>query len=142
MKNQRVRLFIEITISSGVILFFAVCYYLGIRHQPGSLWIKSSEVVHWVHVQQPLIVDLREKNEPRDIPFVEDDLIRKPFLSLIETPDSLRIPRDRPILFICSDGNRSRLMATLFHEKGYDTYYLLDGMKRFNQFQEEKKQSL
>ncbi len=141
MKNPRVRLFIEIAISVGVIVYFAFSYFLGIRHQPGSLWIKSDQLLRWIQIHQPLIVDLREENEPREVLFRNDELLHRPFLSLIENPDSLSLPRNRPVLFICSDGNRSRLMATLFHEKGFNSYYLLDGMKGFNRHLEEKKQS-
>ena len=141
MKNQSVRFIIEVIITVGVVAYFAVGYYLGISHQPGTLWIKSSQLESWIRNKQPLIIDLREENESRDFPFAHNELIHKPFLSVVEKLDSLNLPRNKPLLFICSDGNRSRLVATLLHEKGFDSYYLLDGMLRFEQLVKQKNQS-
>jgi len=39
------------------------------------------------------------------------------------------IPRDRPVIFYCRSGNRSRMIADAFRQDGYDAHNLAGGIQ-------------
>jgi rhodanese-related sulfurtransferase len=45
------------------------------------------------------------------------------------TANADRIPRDRPVVFVCRSGNRSGMAAEAFRQAGWDAYHVEGGLR-------------
>ena len=119
---------IEILIALLVIAFWIFMFMLGVENQFNIPAIESSDYSTFIKKNQPVIIDLRESNEISKQPLDYDKTIHLPFLFLESRLDQVTIPQDQPVLLVCTDGNRSRLIATMLHKKGIETYFLRSGL--------------
>lgn len=122
------RKIIELLISIATVGYFATATILAIQKQNQAPYIKPSQFHEWVKGNSPLIIDLREPREIEQNPLNYHRFVNIPFLYLEERLDEVNFPQDRALIFVCSDGNRARLIATLLAERGVHSYYLRYGL--------------
>jgi rhodanese-related sulfurtransferase len=115
------------TISAGFILFTIL---FSIHHHFKARYIDPSQFEPWVESNKPVLVDLREETEKTTCALKYQLVIKMPFLLIQDKLDKIQLPRDREVLFVCSDGNRARLVSNLLREKGVHSYYLRAGLAR------------
>ena len=68
------------------------------------------------------LLDVRTDGERRNIPFFEAKAL-EPELE----PELARLPRERPLVFICYRGIRSKAAAQRYAELGFSHVFSLDG---------------
>jgi rhodanese-related sulfurtransferase len=91
--------------------------------------IEAKQYHKWVEKHQPIIIDVRESVEVQQDPINYHPVIHLPFLFIHDRLDSITVPQDQEILFVCSDGNRARLIASLLAKRGVDSHYLSSGLQ-------------
>jgi rhodanese-related sulfurtransferase len=133
MHIPRSRYYIELTIALGFFAFWVGMAVLGILNQYNIPSVPSKDFHSWVEKHRPVIVDLRETEELQKEPLNYQPTIHLPFLYIESRLDSINIPQSNPILFVCSDGNRARLIASLLRKKGIKSYYLRSGLEYVEQ---------
>ena len=101
----------------------------GVENQFKISSVESNDYYTFIEKQNPIIIDLRESSEIQYNPLDYKKTIHLPFLFIESRLDKVNIPQNGPVLLVCSDGNRSRLIATLLHKKGVETYYLESGLQ-------------
>ncbi|HFE63142.1 MAG TPA: rhodanese-like domain-containing protein [Caldithrix sp.] len=119
----------EWAIFSSFILWVVFTTKIAIDHQFKVPYVEPSHFEQWVSEHSPVIIDLRESEEIERFPLTYQPVIHLPFLSIEGKLDQIQIPRDCPVLFVCSDENRARLVASLLFEKDIRTYYLRSGLE-------------
>jgi len=119
---------IEIFIALLIIAFWVFMFRLGVENQFNIPAVESHDFYTFLEKKKPIIIDLRESNEILKQPLNYDKVIHLPFLFLESRLDQVTIPQDGPVLLVCSDGNRARLITTMLHKKGIDTYFLRSGL--------------
>ncbi len=126
------RLALEIAI---VIIFFGFwvsVIIIGAKSHFSVPTVKSKDFHNWIAVHRPIIIDLRESIEIRREPLNYQPTIHLPFLYINNRLDRISIPQNHKILFVCSDGNRARLIASLLNKRGIKSYYLKSGLHYVN----------
>lgn len=126
---NRYKVIFEWIIFGGFVLWVVFATKIAIDHQFKVPYVEPSHFEQWVAAQSPVIIDLRESEEVERFPLAYQPVIHLPFLTIEGKLDRIQIPRGRPVLFVCSDGNRARLVASLLLEKGIHTYYLQSGLE-------------
>ena len=118
----------EFIIAILIIGFWTFMFILGIKNQFNIPTVESRYYYTFIEEKKPIIIDLRESIELQKRPLDYDKTIHLPFLFIESRLDQVNIPQNRAVLLICSDGNRARLVATLLHKKGVNSYYLQSGL--------------
>lgn len=113
-------------------------YLLALLHHSPAKTVSVQELPLWIEGNHPLLIDVRESNELRQMALPFTPHLHLPFLMVYDRVNSLSFLDERPLLFICSDGNRSRYMATLLAKRGFKTYYLKFGLNEFYRYQKSK----
>ena len=126
VKKDRI---IELIISVLILGFWMFMVMLGIVNQFNIPSIESRDYYTFIEEKQPIIIDLRESAEIQKQSLAYDRTIHLPFLFLESRLDEVNIPQNGPVLMVCSDGERGRLITTLLHKKGVKTYYLREGLE-------------
>jgi len=122
------RKLIEITIIILVVGFWLTLIMLVLKNQFTVPSVPSEKFETFLQEQNPLIIDLRESIELTKDPLDYQPLLHLPF-SFVENHLSwVNIPQSGTILYVCSDGNRARLIASLLQKRGYQGYYLRSGL--------------
>ena len=103
-----------------------VSYLLGERTSDYS--VPSRDFLTFVQTQAPTIIDLRESDEIDKLPIVYRPVIHFPFLDLQKDITQLQIDSALTYLLVCTDGNRSRLIASFLSARGILIPYLQDGL--------------
>jgi rhodanese-related sulfurtransferase len=120
---------VEYVIGIVIIGFWLFMIVLGIVNQFNIAFIESEDFYTFIESQHPIIIDLRESTEIENMPLDYKQTIHLPFLFLESRINEVNIPQNGPILLVCSDGNRSRLIATLLQKEGVKSYYLRSGLE-------------
>ncbi len=128
MERRAKRIF-EIIISLAVVVYFFSATWLAVRNKSQIPAVASPEFETWTAQNSPVVIDLRQGKETRAQPLEYEPAIHIPFLYFASHIDDIRIPGGQKVLFVCSDGNRARLIANLMHKKGIRTYYLKSGLQ-------------
>jgi rhodanese-related sulfurtransferase len=124
LKSNTTELAILVFFIAGV---FSIIMYLISQRDP-DYPIDSDKFIEFIEVNKPIIVDLRESNEITQYPLNYQPLIHYPFLELQKDISKLNLEISKTYLFVCTDGNRARLINSNFSAKGIITYYLKDGL--------------
>jgi rhodanese-related sulfurtransferase len=119
---------IEIFIALLIIAFWVFMFRLGVENQFNIPAVESHDFYTFLEKKKPIIIDLRESDEILKQPLDYDRTIHLPFLFLESRLDQVAIPQDGPVLLVCSDGNRARLITTMLHKRGIETYFLRSGL--------------
>jgi rhodanese-related sulfurtransferase len=90
--------------------------------------ISSKDFLTFVQTQKPIIIDLRESDEIAKSPIFYQSVIHYPFLELQQDMSRLDIDSTLTYLLVCTDGNRSRLIASFLSSRGIIVPYLQDGL--------------
>ena len=120
---------IELMISILILGFWIFMFMLGIKNQFNIPTVESRDFYTFVEEKKPIIIDLRESRELQKRPLDYDKTIHLPFLLLESRLNQVNIPQNGPLLLVCSDGNRGRLIATLLNKKGVHSYFLRSGLE-------------
>jgi rhodanese-related sulfurtransferase len=118
----------EIFYTLLIISTFAAVVLIAIENQFDVQTVKSKDFHSWVQKNSPLIVDLREENERINDPIDYEPIFYISFLDLEKNLDQIELPHEPKILFVCSDGNRARLISSLLKNKYNNLYYLKSGL--------------
>ena len=118
----------QIIIVIAFILFTGTLTYIAVDNQFNVKVLHANQYYQWVEENRPIIIDLREGNELYKNPLTYQPLINLPFLQIEGRMDSIQIPQKRKVLFVCSDGNRARLICSLLKHKSANIYYLEHGL--------------
>jgi rhodanese-related sulfurtransferase len=129
MRIARSRYYIELTIALGFFAYWIGMAVLGALNQYETPSVPSKDFHSWVENHHPVIVDLRETMELEREPLDYQPTLHLPFLYIESRLDSINFPQSNPILFVCSDGNRARLIASLLRKKGIKSHYLRSGLE-------------
>jgi rhodanese-related sulfurtransferase len=121
--------FVQNTIVLAYVLFIVVLTIIAVNNQFNAKALKPNQYYKWLEENKPIIVDLREGNEIFQNPLNYKPVINLPFLQIENKIDSINIPEMEKVLFVCSDGNRSRLICSLLNKKSPNIYYLEHGLK-------------
>ncbi len=124
------RKFIELIIFLIIIGFWLSLIIIGARYQFNVPSLPNEKFQVFIEEQHPIIIDLRESNELAKDPLNYQPLIHLPFLFIEKHLTQIEIPQNYPVLFVCSDGNRARLVASLLYKRGYQGHYLQAGLNR------------
>ena len=127
MSNKKTKL-IENTIALLIIGFWLSMFWLGVENQFNIPAVDSRDFYTFIENKKPIIIDLRESAEILKHPLEYSKIIHMPFLFLESRLEQVTIPQNGPVLLVCSDGNRARLIATMLQEKGIVTYFLRSGL--------------
>lgn len=125
-------------------IFFVVVggiYLLALLYHSPAKTVSAGELSLWIEKHHPLLIDVRESNELLHTPLPFNPSLHLPFLMVYDRVNTLAFLNTRPLLFICSDGNRSRYMATLLAKRGFNTFYLKFGLNAYNRNQKTKNLS-
>jgi len=122
------RKLIELIIILIVIGFWLSLIIIGARHQFKVPSLPNEKFEAFLEEQHPIIIDLRESNELMKNPLDYQPLIHLPFLFIEKHLQMIQIPQNQPVLFVCSDGNRARLIASLLYKRGCQGHYLQGGL--------------
>jgi rhodanese-related sulfurtransferase len=122
------RKLIEYLIAFLVIAFWVSLFFLGVENQFNVPSVKAKDFHTFLETRQPIIIDLRESIELQHHPLDYQPTIHLPFLFLEKHLQEVNIPQNVPVLFVCSDGNRARLISALLYKQGYTSYYLRSGL--------------
>lgn len=125
---KKKRLVAETSITLLVLSSWIFLIILAVQNQFNVPSVEGKNFAQWVNEHQPIIIDLREKNEIDKKPIPYEPIIHMPFLFIESRLEHVTIPQDYQVLFVCSDGNRARLIASLLTNKGIDVYYLKSGL--------------
>jgi rhodanese-related sulfurtransferase len=90
--------------------------------------ISSKNFLTFVETEKPVIIDLRESDEINKSPLFYPSIIHHSFLELQQDLSALDIDSSKTYLLVCTDGNRSRLIASLLSSRGIYVPYLQDGL--------------
>ena len=132
MKVKKLK-FVELIIAIVITGFWVFMILFGVINQFNISSIDSSDFYNFLEKEKPLILDLRESSEILSNPLDYEKTIHLPFLFIESRLNQINIPQNGPVLTVCSDGNRARLITTLLDKKGVNSYYLksgLDGVER------------
>ena len=121
--------FVQNTIVLAYVLFIVVLTIIAVNNQFNAKALKPNQYYKWLEENKPIIIDLREGNEIFQNPLNYQPVINLPFLQIENKIDSINIPEMEKVLFVCSDGNRSRLICSLLKNKSPNIYYLEHGLK-------------
>lgn len=124
LKSNIIDLAILVVFIAGV--FSIIMYLIGQRDPDYP--VNSDKFIEFIETNKPIIVDLRESNEIAENPLFYQPLIHYPFLDLQKDVSRLNLELSKTYLFVCTDGNRARLINSYFSAKGIVTYYLKDGL--------------
>lgn len=119
----------EMMIGILILGFWIFMFMLGVKNQFNIPTVESKHYYTFIEEKQPIIIDLRESIELQKRPLDYDKTIHLPFLFLESRLNQVNIPQIRPLLLVCSDGNRARLIATLLNKKGVHSYFLRSGLQ-------------
>ena len=118
----------EITITILFTGFWLSLIILAVMNQFGIPSVPSEKFDSFLQEHNPLVIYLRESNELTLDPLDYQPLLHLHFQFVENHLDQIIIPQDNPVLYVCSDGNRARLIAALLQKKGYSSYYLRSGL--------------
>jgi rhodanese-related sulfurtransferase len=121
--------FWQISVVLAFVLFIVLLNIIAVDNQFNVKALKPSQYYQWVEQNKPIIIDLREGNEIFQNPLNYQPVINLPFLQIENKMDSINVPETEKVLFVCSDGNRSRLICSLLKNKSPNIYYLEHGLK-------------
>ncbi|MEJ2049630.1 MAG: rhodanese-like domain-containing protein, partial [Calditrichota bacterium] len=121
--------FWQISVVLAFVLFIVLLNIIAVDNQFNVKALKPSQYYQWVEQNKPIIIDLREGNEIFQNPLNYQPVINLPFLQIENKMDSINLPETEKVLFVCSDGNRSRLICSLLKNKSPNIYYLKHGLK-------------
>jgi len=110
------------------IVFIGTLTFIAVDNQFNVKVLHANQYYQWVERNKPIIIDLREGNELFKNPLNYEPLINLPFLQIENRVDSIQIPQTEKVLFVCSDGNRARLICSLLKNKSANIYYLEHGL--------------
>ena len=122
------RKIIESIIIVFIIGFWLSLIIIGARYQFKVPSLPNEKFQAFLEEQHPIIIDLRESNELAKDPLDYQPLIHLPFLFIEKHLSQIEIPQNYPVLFVCSDGNRARLVASLLYKRGCQGHYLQGGI--------------
>lgn len=122
----------EVVILIIVIGFWLSLIIIGARYQFNVPSLPTEEFEAFLEEQHPIIIDLRESNELAKAPLDYQPLIHLPFLFIEKHLQMIEIPQNQPVLFVCSDGNRARLVASLLYKRGCQGHYLQAGLNNLS----------
>ena len=122
------KIIFEIFYTLLIILAFTLVVLIAIDNQYDVQSIESKDFHSWIQNNSPLIVDLREENEKIKDPIDYNPMFHISFLHLEKILEQIELPHDTKILFICSDGNRARLISSLLKNRYNNLYYLKSGL--------------
>ena len=92
----------------------------------GILHIEPMSAADAVANENALLVDVRENEELEVIHFDETvEFVHMPILELVDRFEEL--PKDRPLIIVCNNGERSVKTANLLRYQGYSNVFNLDG---------------
>ena len=120
---------IEMMIAIPILGFWIFMVMLGIKNQFNIPTVESRDFYTFVEEKKPIIIDLRESRELQKRPLDYNKTIHLPFLFLESRLNQVNIPQVGPLLLVCSDGNRGRLIATLLNKKGVHSFFLRSGLE-------------
>lgn len=106
--------------------------------------IQSHDFLTFVKTEKPVIIDLREADEIEKFPILYHPVVHHPFFELQQDMSRLQIDSSLTYLLVCTDGNRSRLIASSLSSSGIIVPYLQDGLwgvpdKQLKLFREKMK---
>jgi rhodanese-related sulfurtransferase len=119
---------VEITIIILFLVFWFTLITLAVTNQFNVASVPSEEFEIFLQEQNPILIDLRESVELARDSLNYQPLLHLPFQFVENHLDQIIIPQDIPVLYVCSDGNRARLIAALLQKRGYLSYYLRSGL--------------
>src|SRR4030042_2974674 len=122
------RKLVEITIIILFLGFWLTLIILAVKNQFNVASVPPEKFEIFLQAQNPMIIDLRESEELEKDPIDYQPLIHLPFRFVETHLNQIHIPQENPVLFVCSDGNRARLIASLMQKRGYQGYYLKSGL--------------
>jgi rhodanese-related sulfurtransferase len=122
------RKLIEVIIIISLFGFWIILIILGIKNQFNVPSVPSEKFETFLQEQNPIIIDLRESVELAKYPLDYQPLLHLPFSFLQNHLNWINIPQNETILYVCSDGNRARLIASLLQKQGCQGYYLRSGL--------------
>ncbi len=122
----------EIIIAALFISYLLFVVFLGAKYNFKVPEVQPEQFSEWVDQNQPLIINLCEKKELLQYPLRYQPMLNLPFLSIEKRLKKIQLPTNRKILIVCSDGNRSRYVATLLTERGISCYFLKSGIQKLN----------
>ncbi|GAB4366658.1 MAG: hypothetical protein Kow0042_06690 [Calditrichia bacterium] len=126
------RLIIEISLLCLGAVYFYIVIHVAVGHHFDIQEVDSANFEQWASEHHPILIDLRESHEITRFPLEYQPLIHLPFSWIMERLDQVQIPDQKPVLLVCSDGNRARLVASLLAERGIQTYYLNFGINHLS----------
>ncbi len=132
------RKLLETFIALLVVALWLSLIILGVRNQFKISSVMAENFYTFLQTHQPIIIDLRESVELQRNPLDYQPTIHLPFLFLEKHLQQVNIPRNMPVLFVCSDGNRARLISALLLKRGYKSYYLRSGLHYLRLKEKEK----
>ena len=122
---------VEITIIILFLVFWITLITMAVTNQFNVASVPSEKFEIFLQEHNPIVIDLRESVELARDPLNYQPLLHLPFQFVENHLDQIIIPQDNPVLYVCSDGNRSRLIASLLRKRGYQGYYLKSGLHYF-----------
>jgi rhodanese-related sulfurtransferase len=91
--------------------------------------IDPARVAEWLEQEAaPELIDVREPHE-REAGYI-DGSAHVPLLELAQAADAAR---ERPVVFYCRVGGRSRMAAEAFRNAGFEAYTMSGGLLRWAQ---------
>jgi rhodanese-related sulfurtransferase len=132
------RKILEYLIALVVVVLCISLFVLGIKNQFNVPSVNAEDFHTFLETRHPLIIDLRESIELQRHPLDYQPTIHLPFLFLEKHLQQVNIPQNVPVLFVCSDGNRARLITSLLYKRGFTSYYLRSGLHYLKLRQKEK----
>ena len=127
LKNIKSNLIDLIILGFFIIGMFSIVTYLIGQRDP-DYPVNSNKFIEFIEANKPIIIDLREYNEISNNTLKYQPLLHYPFLDLQKDISKLNIDSSQTYLFVCTDGNRSRLITSSLSAKGITAYYLKDGL--------------
>ncbi|MHB1467594.1 MAG: rhodanese-like domain-containing protein [Solirubrobacteraceae bacterium] len=89
--------------------------------------IEPARLAEWLDEQHaPEVIDVREQHE-RDAGYIDGSA----HVPLLELARATTAPRQRPVVFYCRVGARSRMAAEAFRSAGLEAYTMSGGLLRW-----------
>lgn len=128
MKTIAKPLWLEALVLLLIIATMSGIYFVAGEKHVLAPSLPVSEFQKVVQAESPVLIDLRESQEILVQPFPHQPMLHLPFSFLRAKRFELVLSSNRRFIFICNDGNRSRLVASLLAEKGIRVAYLEKGI--------------
>jgi rhodanese-related sulfurtransferase len=91
---------------------------------PDGIELPPARVAELLEAEAAELIDVREEDE-----WEAGHVPGARHVQLVElTAAAETIDRERPVIFGCRSGNRSRMAAEAFRESGYDAYNMAGGL--------------